>query len=127
MKTKLIVAFFAIGLAWAAYDDMSKKDPEWIKDDCNEGLEHSVHQRNDATWVVCVKNSYVEEVKTFVRLKSPKEEHMQIEVLGPGETIEFDKLKDPEHTKVELGPTFGRGDSGEWNVIITCEKYINNK
>ena len=119
-KNWIIFILIIAGIGWAAYDDLSKKDPNWIVNKCNPGLESSVHQKDDGSWVVGIRSHYAEPIKTFVRINSNKDDLFQIEYLRPAETIYLDgsKLKNPEKSKVVLGPTFTVHENGKSSLVL---------
>ena len=124
MKTKLLLALFVIGIAIAAYVDLSKKDPEWTPSTCNQGLESSVHQREkDGTWVVGIKNRYPDELKTFVNIQTSTNDITQVVRLRPAEIVYLDasKIKNPEEAKVKIGPSFIVKNDTTFTLVI-CDR-----
>ena len=119
--------FLVVGIGWAAYDDLSKKDEEWIADDCNPGIESTIHQKDDGSWIIGVRSDYSEKLSVVVRIQSPKDTLIQAERLRPAEEIFLDgsKLKDPENAKVLLGPVMTIDENDSLDGFLMCEKYIN--
>jgi len=123
-KNWVIFLLLVAGIGWAAYDDWSKKDPDWIPNKCNPGLETSIHQKDDGSWVIGVRSNYTESIKTFVKIKSDKDDILQVEYLRPAETVYLDasKLKNPEKSKVTLGPSFAV--DGDDNLLLICDDLV---
>lgn len=124
MKTKLLLLFLVIGISWAAWDDLSKKDPEWIPSTCNKGLESSVHQREtDGTWVVGIKNRYPDELKTFVNIHNSTNDITKVIRLRPAETIYLDAntISNPEDIKVRIGPSF-IVENDTTTTLVICDR-----
>ena len=121
--------FLVVGIGWAAYDDLSKKDEEWIADDCNPGLESSIHQKDDGSWIIGIRSDYSEKLSVFISIESPMDTVKQMERLRPAEKIYLDasKLKDPKNAKVVLGPAMTINENDSLEGFLICEKYIHKK
>lgn len=120
-----LTVFIILGISWAAYDDLSKKDEEWIADDCNPGLEGTIHQKEDGSWVIGVRNDYNEKLSVFVRIQSPMDSFTQVERLRPAEKIFLDgsKLKDPKNAKIVIGPAMLINENDSLGGLLLCEQY----
>lgn len=65
----ILIALFVIGIGWAAWDAFTRVDPEWKKSECYDGISYSLHQRDDARWVICIRNSYMERLAVDFRVE----------------------------------------------------------
>lgn len=110
-KGNWIVAILLIlGIGWAAWDDLSRKDPEWKKSECYKGIEYSVHQDKDDRWVLGIRNRYTLGIKPILITYSGNEKVKSIHSLHfrPAETMYLDlsRLESPEDTKVDITIAF---------------------
>lgn len=129
-KTGWFITIFLIaGLGWAAWDDFNKKDEEWLPNECNPGLESTIHQNDQGNWVVGLRSDYADKLSVFVRIESPKDSVTQVQELRPAEVIFLDvsKLKDPVNAKVIVGPASVVKQNGELGGMLICDEYVNNK
>ncbi len=108
-KGNWIVAILLIlGIGWAAWDDLSRKDPEWKKSECYTGLEYSVHQDKDDRWVLGIRNRYTLGIKPIIITHSGKDTITQSLHFRPAETMYLDlsRLESPEETEVNIAIAF---------------------
>jgi len=89
-KEHIFLLLFLAGIGWAAWNDLSRVEPDWKKDPCHTGISYSLHQREeDDRWVIGFRNGYVERLAVQFEIEWDGGRIEKAGLLRQGETAYF--------------------------------------
>ena len=121
-KDVIIVGLITLGIAWAAWMDYKRVDPNWKKDKCHTGINYSLHQReSDEKWVVGIRNLYLERLAVTFKVEWNGGSLQKTGLLRQGETAYFPVEPGDNATAKITGLNFATEDGTILEEIKECQ------